>query len=87
MKVCEPAAWTSVTTMGVEPEQAAKRTRDGGGDVDTIAYLFPQQTRLLELVTTPTAHCQSSAPCSKPPRRLACRRRNRCYGPDQSSSA
>lgn len=40
MKVCEPAAWTSVTTMGVEPEQAAKRTRDGGGDVDTIAYLL-----------------------------------------------
>ena len=87
MKVYEPAAWTSVTTirqygelagrgdpdaaaqawtdagfddattarwlearcfdapaaraladMGVEPEQAAKRTRDGGGYVDTIAY-------------------------------------------------
>jgi hypothetical protein len=32
-----PAA-RAMADMGVEPEQAAKRTRDGGGYVDTIAY-------------------------------------------------
>lgn len=35
----DPAAARALSDMGVAPEQAAKRTRDGGGGyTDTIAY-------------------------------------------------
>ena len=34
----DAAAARAMADMGVAPEQAAKRTRDGGGYVDTIAY-------------------------------------------------
>jgi hypothetical protein len=35
----DPAAARALADMGVAPGQAAKRTRDGGGDyLDTIAY-------------------------------------------------
>jgi len=34
----DAAAARALADMGVAPEQAARRTRDGGGDVDTIAH-------------------------------------------------
>jgi hypothetical protein len=34
----DPAAARALTDLGVAPEQAAVRTRDGGDDLDTIAY-------------------------------------------------
>ncbi len=34
----DPAAARALADTGVAPAQAAKRTRDGGGYVDTIAY-------------------------------------------------
>lgn len=33
-----PAAARALAELGVSPEQAAARTRDGGGRVDTIAF-------------------------------------------------
>ena len=34
----DPVAARALAELGVTPKQAAVRTRDGGGDVDTIAY-------------------------------------------------
>ncbi len=34
----DAAAARALADMGVTPEQGAKRTRDGGGYIDTIAY-------------------------------------------------
>jgi hypothetical protein len=34
----DPGAARALGELGVTPEQAAVRTRDGGGDIDTIAY-------------------------------------------------
>ncbi len=34
----DAVAARALADMGVTPEQAAKRTRDGGGGIDTIAY-------------------------------------------------
>lgn len=34
----EPEAARALAELGVTPEQAAVRTRDGGGKIDTIAY-------------------------------------------------
>lgn len=34
----EPDAARALAELGVTPEQAAARTRDGGGYIDTIAY-------------------------------------------------
>ena len=34
----EPEAARALTALGVTPEQAAARTRDGGDSIDTIAY-------------------------------------------------
>lgn len=34
----DPVAARALADMGVTPEQAGKRTRDGGGYIDTIAY-------------------------------------------------
>lgn len=34
----DPEAAQALAEMGVIPEQAAKRTRDGGGYIDSIAY-------------------------------------------------
>jgi hypothetical protein len=34
----DPDAARALTDLGVLPEQAAVRTRDGGGSIDTIAY-------------------------------------------------
>lgn len=34
----EPAAARALAELGVTPEQAAARTRDGGGYLDTIGY-------------------------------------------------
>ncbi len=34
----DATAARALTDMSVTPEQAAKRTRDGGGYIDTIAY-------------------------------------------------
>ena len=34
----DPTAARALAEMGVSPEQAGKRTRDGGGSIDTIAY-------------------------------------------------
>jgi len=34
----DPEAARALAELGVSPEQAAARTRDGGGGLDTIAY-------------------------------------------------
>jgi len=34
----DPGAARALAELGVSPEQAAVRTRDGGGDIDTIAH-------------------------------------------------
>jgi hypothetical protein len=34
----DPGAARALAELGVTSEQAAVRTRDGGGDIDTIAY-------------------------------------------------
>jgi hypothetical protein len=34
----DPGAARALAELGVTPEQAAVRTRDGGGDIDTIAH-------------------------------------------------
>jgi hypothetical protein len=34
----DPGAARALAELGVTPEQAAVRTPDGGGDIDTIAY-------------------------------------------------
>jgi hypothetical protein len=34
----DPDAARALTELGVQPEQAAVRTRDGGGSINTIAY-------------------------------------------------
>ncbi|MDQ6775687.1 MAG: hypothetical protein M3071_05565 [Actinomycetota bacterium] len=37
-KCFDPEAARALTDLGVLPEQAAVRTRDGGGSINTIAY-------------------------------------------------
>jgi hypothetical protein len=34
----DPGAALVLAELGVSPEQAAVRTRDGGGDIDTVAH-------------------------------------------------
>jgi len=34
----DPGTARALAELGVSPEQAAARTRDGGGDIDTIAH-------------------------------------------------
>ena len=34
----DPGAAVALAELGVSPEQAAVRTRDGGGDIDTVAH-------------------------------------------------
>ena len=34
----DPGAALALAELGVSPEQAAVRTRDGGGDIDTVAH-------------------------------------------------